>query len=1004
MKKGDRLLFSEGGKLSSVGRKVACPLFCLLVGPGCSVLSSPGAPSVDSGAISVLRHEIQLTFDPTSHRMRGLDRVTIQVGRREVREFSVTLNKALVVAWVSSEGKLLPFYPRPLPSSAELDTRHAHQVVVRLDRQVRAGETLIVDFDYAGEINDPPREPRHLRFVTPSETSGHIGPEGVYIGPETYWYPDVTNSLASYRVTATTPPGWEVIGQGGLVAHEARADATVATWDASACGFRSPEVSAEGRFDCPAEGLTLAAGKFVVVMRMSGNTEIATYFYPEDMELADEYLAAAAAYLDAYSRVLGPYPFPRFSIGENFFASGLGMPSYTLLGAGSIRRHYTQPYALGHEIVHSWIGNHVFNDNGGNWAEGLTTYLANYYWHELKGDPQKAREERRMMLLSYAVYVPPDQDYPVVQFKRKSDQRDNAIGYNKAAMVFHMLRREIGDDRFFAALRTLVAEYGGRRIGWRELEALFTRVSSRDLRPFFARWIERAGAADVKAEADPDYHVFRRIPRRDLPPMLNLFVTDPRRVVVTPSLDSAAAPYRELAERVAKQEGVGLRSASEVGAAGQDLRDASVLLLGGPNAGSAYAWAKRGLPPGVELRPDRFRVGGKDYQGSGMALLLSLRNPDDPTHIVSVFYGLSPEAVKPVARLLFFYGWNSYLVFENGAVIARGDEPPRPAEGAPAGARAERHLRNIRQLTHGRQNAEAYFSFDGRSLIFQSTRDGRGCYQQYVMGLDGRDARMVSTGRGTTTCGYFLPGDRRVLFSSTHAKSPECPPKPSAQGRYLWSLDDYDIYTATLRGGDLVRLTATPGYDAEATIAPDGSRIVFTSVRDNDLDIYSMRLDGTDVKRLTSVAGYDGGPFFSPDSKRIVYRAHHPTDPAELARYRELLAQNLVEPSKLELFVMDADGGNQRQVTQNGAANFAPFFLPDGRRIIFSSNLHDPQRRTFHLFLIGDDGQGLEQVTAEGGFNSFPMFSPDGSKLVWVSDRGTKEKGEFNIFLADWAP
>jgi Tol biopolymer transport system component len=967
----------------------ALVLVILLEGPGCSVLSSPGAPAIDPDAISIQRHEIQLAIDPSSHRMRGLDRVTIQAGSRAVREFSVTLNKALVVAWVSSEGKLLPFHPRPLPPSAELDARRAHQVVVRLDRPARAGETLIVDFDYAGEINDPPKEPRHLRFVTPSETSGHIGPEGVYIGPETYWYPDVPNSLASYRVTATTPPGWEVIGQGGLVAHEARADATVTTWDASA----------------PAEGLTLAAGKFAVVMRMSGNTEIATYFYPEDMGLADEYLAAAASYLDAYSRVLGPYPFPRFSIGENFFASGLGMPAYALLGAGSIRRHYTQPYALGHEIVHSWIGNHVFNDNGGNWAEGLTTYLANYYWHELKGDLQKAREERRMMLLSYAVYVPPDQDYPVGRFKRKSDQRDNAIGYNKAAMVFHMLRREIGDDRFFAALRTLVAEYGGRRIGWGEVEALFSRVSSRDLRPFFARWIERAGAADVKAEADPDYHVFRRIPRRDLHPMLNLFATDPRRIVVVPGAGAAAGePYRELAERVAKQESVVLRSAGEVGAAGKDLRDASVLLLGGPHAGPAFVWAARGLPPGVELRQDGFRVGGKDYQGSGMVLLLSFRNPDDPAHVVSVFYGLSPEAVQPVARLLFFYGWNSYLVFENGAVIARGDEPPHPAEGAPAGARTERYLRNIRQLTHGRQNAEAYFSFDGRSLIFQSTRDGRGCYQQYVMGLDGSDLRMVSSGRGTTTCGYFLPGDRRVLFSSTHAKSPECPPKPSAQGRYRWSLDDYDIYTATLRGKDLVPLTATPGYDAEATIAPDGSRIVFTSVRDGDLDIYSMRLDGKDVKRLTSVAGYDGGPFFSPDSKRIVYRAHHPTDPAELARYRELLARNLVEPSKLEIFVMDADGGNQRQVTRNDAANFAPFFHPDGRRIIFSSNVHDPQRRTFHLFLVGDDGQGLEQVTAEGGFNSFPMFSPDGSKLVWVSDRRTKERGEFNIFLADWVP
>src|SRR5206468_3949568 len=391
-------------------------------------------------------------------------------------------------AWVSSEGKLLPFYPRPLPSSAELDTRHAHQVVVRLDRAARAGETLIVDFDYAGEINDPPKEPRHLRFVTPSETSGHIGLEGVYIGPETFWYPDAHDSLAAYRVTVATPVGWETIGQGALVGREAGPTGTATTWEASA----------------PTEGLTLSAGKFVVKTQTSGSTEIATYFYPEEAPQADEYLQAAAGYLETYAGLLGPYPFPRFSIVENFFASGLGMPSYTLLGAGSIRRHYTQPYALGHEIVHSWIGNHVFNDHGGNWAEGLTTYLANYYWHEIKGDLQKAREERRMMLLSYAVYVPPDQDYPVVQFKRKSDQRDNAIGYNKAAMVFHMLRREIGDDRFFASLRTLVAEYGSRRIGWHEVEALFSRVSSHDLRPFFARWIEQAGAADVKAEADPD--------------------------------------------------------------------------------------------------------------------------------------------------------------------------------------------------------------------------------------------------------------------------------------------------------------------------------------------------------------------------------------------------------------------------------------------------------------------------------------------------------------------
>lgn len=323
--------------------------------------------------------------------------------------------------------------------------------------------------------------------------------------------------------------------------------------------------------------------------------------------------------------------------------------------------------------------------------------------------------------------------------------------------------------------------------------------------------------------------------------------------------------------------------------------------------------------------------------------------------------------------------------------------------GAPA-VHAERHLKNIRQLTRGKQNAEARFSGDGQRLIFQSTRDGGGCDQQYEMDVSGGEARLVSTGSGATSGGSFFPGDRRVMYASTHLKGPQCPPKPSAQGRDLRALDEYDIFTANVRGSDIFRLTASPGYDAEATIAPNGSRIAFTSVRDGDLDLYSMRLDGTDVKRLTSAVGYEGGAFFSPDSMRIVYRASHPTDPADVARYNDLLSRNLVELDPLEIFVMDADGGHQRQVTSNGAANVAPVFHPDGRRILFSSNLHDSRRQTFHLFLVGDDGQGLAQITFNGGFNSFPMFSPDGTKLVWVSDRGAKVKGEFNVFLADWVP
>ncbi len=349
-------------------------------------------------------------------------------------------------------------------------------------------------------------------------------------------------------------------------------------------------------------------------------------------------------------------------------------------------------------------------------------------------------------------------------------------------------------------------------------------------------------------------------------------------------------------------------------------------------------------------------------------------------------------------------------------------EGPAPTAKLVPAQKAERHLKHIRQLTVGRQNAEAYFSFSGHKLIFQSTNKwmkdsfantlvptdaGLGCYQMYVMDLDSHDIRLVSTGTGATTCGYFFPGDRRVLYSSTHLAGPNCPPKPKRDGAYRWALDDYDLFAVRIDGQEMQRLTTTPGYDAEATVSPDGKTIVWTSVKDGDLDLYAMNLDGSKMRRLTNVVGYDGGAFFSPDSKRIVYRASHPTEPADIEKYKDLLSQRLVEPGQLEIFVMNADGSDQHPVTSNGASNFSPFFHPDGKRIIFSSNVetkNEDGRPSFHLYLIGDDGANLERLTFDGQFNSFPMFSPDGTKLVWVSDRGAKTPGEFNVFVADWVP
>jgi TolB protein len=315
----------------------------------------------------------------------------------------------------------------------------------------------------------------------------------------------------------------------------------------------------------------------------------------------------------------------------------------------------------------------------------------------------------------------------------------------------------------------------------------------------------------------------------------------------------------------------------------------------------------------------------------------------------------------------------------------------------------EKHFASIRQLTFGGENAEGYFSFNEKSLIFQSTRDTFKCDQMYIMDLSTLSARLVSTGTGRTTCGYFFPGDTTILFASTHGGRPGCPPPPDYTKGYVWAVyPEYDIFTARADGSDLRRLTSTPGYDAEATISPKGDRIVFTSVRNGDLDLYSMNLDGSGVRQLTNDLGYDGGAFFSWDGTRIVYRAWHEADSAGAASYRALLAQNTVRPSRMELFVMNADGSGKRQITNNGAANFAPFFCPGDKRIIFASNMGDPRGRNFDLYIISVDGTGLERITTNDTFDGFPMFTRDGKHLVFASNRNGKARSETNLFLAEW--
>ncbi|HLV80906.1 MAG TPA: hypothetical protein VKT32_11520 [Chthonomonadaceae bacterium] len=351
-----------------------------------------------------------------------------------------------------------------------------------------------------------------------------------------------------------------------------------------------------------------------------------------------------------------------------------------------------------------------------------------------------------------------------------------------------------------------------------------------------------------------------------------------------------------------------------------------------------------------------------------------------------------------------------------GIMLARGAAP-----GAHAGqiaalhAPREVHLANVRQLTFGGENAEAYFSNDGARLTFQGIRDGYSCDQQFVIHTDGSGLRRISTGTGRTTCGWWLPGDARILFSSTHASSPDCPPKPDYSRGYVWPVyPTYRIYTVRPDGSDLrplyprrLKPGELPGYNAESVVSRDGKRIVFTSDRGGDLDIWVMDSDGRHARQLTHTLGYDGGPWWSPDGKQICFRAYHPQTPAEIADYKALLKEHLIRPTTLDLYVMDADGSHVRQLTDDRAANianFAPSWTPDGKALVFASNRDDPQRRKFEIYKINLDGTGLERITYGGQFDGFPCFSPDGKQFVWASNRNGKAAHETNIFIADWVP
>jgi len=372
-------------------------------------------------------------------------------------------------------------------------------------------------------------------------------------------------------------------------------------------------------------------------------------------------------------------------------------------------------------------------------------------------------------------------------------------------------------------------------------------------------------------------------------------------------------------------------------------------------------------------------------------------------------YHRSPRTILTLGLLALLIGACGSPDGGDGADGTPEDAAPEAAAESPTGddtalvQPGETRLRNLRQLTFGGDNAEAYFSWDGERLIYQHRPTTETCDQIYTLDIESGERTLVSTGEGRTTCAYFYPSGEDIVYSSTHHHDASCPAGPDMSQGYVWPVyDTYDVFIADADGGDLRQLTDVDGYDAEATVSPTGDRMVFTSVRDGDLELYSMNLDGSDVTRLTDRLGYDGGAFFSPDGSQIIWRASYPETEEERADYTRLLDQGLIRPGELDIWVMDADGSNKRQVTDLPGANFAPYWHPSGERIIFSSNHEEPTGREFELYLVNLDGTGLERITHSEGFDGFPVFSPDGRHLVFGSNRNNGDTSDTNVFIAEW--
>jgi hypothetical protein len=667
---------------------------------------------------NIQSHSLKIQIDPPSHILKAEDQIEISLKGGMAKALSFLLHSKLRITGIVNLKTKKPLSWKEIPYS---------HMVKRLDVPLKKGEgSLSLSISYEGPMYDPVVKEKALQFVRGDETSGLIGSEGVYLSSSSYWFPDKPGSMAIFNLEATIPEPFRVVTQGELLSEELKDGFWRSKW----------------RNEWPAEGFALVAGKYSVKSRKVNGVKISAYFFRQDDRFSEIFLDGAEEYLKIYPELLGPFPYRKFDIVQNFFSSGYSFPTFTLLAPEAIRqgKEFLRPGALDHEIVHSWWGHHVSGKPGtGNWSEALTTYCTNYFYKELKLGEEAARKHRQDVMQKYAIQVPPTKDYPLRQFEGKEGEIDGQIGYGKGSMVFHMLRQMVGKDQFFATLKNVSKKYGGRQATWGDFKTAFEKAGRKRLDQFFSQWLDRPGGPQLKLEGvkyqvtpkgylifgevvqegeiyevqveikadmgerrkdllldiskrknsfsmevpkipisltlDPDHHIFRRIYPEEIIPGLNAMLEDSGKIFVIPhgGDEERRKIYTELARMAKERKGGEILSEREV--TEEKILGSSFMLLGESWKNPLFSKLISRFPSPVILKDGNFIVEGETVDDAEESVLITYPHPLRDGRWVTIYFGQSAEGLSR-ARYIFFYGWDSYILFKKGRAEKRGSFSP----------------------------------------------------------------------------------------------------------------------------------------------------------------------------------------------------------------------------------------------------------------------------------------------------------------------------------------